>query len=338
MNKEREFIRIILNSINRERTSSQTYFCKDAEPFRIDEKDLLFTTDEFSQEDLFRDHDPEVLGWNLAAATISDIYAAGGAPLFYGHSMVVPPGWGSNFIQHFSRGIACCLSVSETQFIGGDMGFADTWHYTGIAIGEKITPLTRQGAKAGDLIYISGLIGKGNFEAALNLYSNNTLLKPLLSKHSIRFPVRKPESGVIRNFANCCIDSSDGVFRALQNLAEINEVGFTVTDLPYAADALLACRLLGKPRELLFFGESGEYELLFVVSPEKEKELLKAADKQNLRFNKLGSFTESKDYLLIRRGKSLDLKKMIFYARDYTDTKSYLSDLINALKDENYTS
>ncbi len=334
MDKERHIIRAILETLNGKGDSFQAWFGRDAEPFTIAGNDLLFTTDEFSSEDLFRDHDPEMLGWNLAAASISDIYAGGGIPLFYGHSMAISPEWKETYVQELSRGIASCLQFTGAKFIGGDLGFADRWHYTGIVIGDAKQPLNRKGAQPGDLIFITGSIGKGNFEAALSLYSDYTLLKPFLNRYAIRFPVRKDEAELIRKTAHCCIDTSDGVFRALKDLAEINGVGFIIDDLPYDKDALIACRLLGKPKELLFLGECGEYELLFTIPPERETGFVEDVSKSNLVFTKIGRITGSRDEMLLGKEKSADLRKLIFYARDYPDPKTYLEDLTNAIKDE----
>ncbi len=334
MDREREIIRIMLDAFTGGETPGQPYFSTDAERFQCAGKEFLFTTDEFSDEDLFRDHDLSVLGWNLAVATISDIYAAGGTPLFFGHSVSVPPGWTNVQVSDLSNGIVTCLKQSGVSFIGGDLGFSERWHYTGIVLGEVQQPLSRLGARAGDSIYITGTIGKGNLEAALKLYSSHPALKHLLDRFTIRFPLRKAESELIRNFAHCCIDTSDGMLRALQTIAELNRVGFVVSNLPYCPAGLFATRLLGKPNELLFMGESGEYELLFTVSPEMEPELLRETEQKKLVFHKIGHITGSPDLLLEEKGRTLDLQKFRFCARDYPDVGSYLDKLVKTLKDE----
>ena len=336
MDREREIIRIMLDTLTGGEAPGRPYFSNDAEHFRFAGKELLFTTDEFSEEDLFRDHDLSVLGWNLAVATISDIYASGGIPMFFGHSVSVPSGWTGDQIRDLSHGIASCLEQSGVTFIGGDLGFSERWHYTGIVIGEVKQPLSRLGAEAGDLIYITGNIGKGNLEAALKLYSSHPGLKHLLDRFTIRFPLRKAESELIRDIAHCCIDTSDGTLKALQTVAELNGTGFILSNLPYTPEGLMATRLLGKPKELLFMGESGEYELLFTVSPEIEAVLLDKAKQEKLVFHKIGRITGSPETLLEEKGRTLDLQKFRFSARDFPDVESYLDRLVKTLKDENH--
>jgi len=333
MDRERAIIGVILNTLKGSGDHLQPLFSTDAEAFSLAGKNLLFSTDEFSDEDLFRDHDLHSLGWNLAAATLSDVYAAGGQPLFFGHCISVPPTWDLNRVRIFSSGIASCLEASGTTFIGGDLGFSGKWHYTGIVIGEALKPLTRMGACPGDTIYMTGRIGKGNLEAALKLYSSHPALKHVVNRYSIRFPLRKDESALVRQYANCCIDTSDGVLKALQIIALLNHVGFTAGNLPYAREGLIATRLLGKPPELLFLGESGEYELLFTVGRAAEQEMLAEAAQKGMEFHRIGQITESPDMWLVKKNDRIDLRRFDFSARDFGDVESYLDKLIKTLRD-----
>lgn len=303
-------------------------FETDACTFHPGDTDLLFSTDEFSSEDNFRCHNPADLGWNLAAATISDIHAAGGIPAFYGHSVTIQHDWDDRFVQRFSEGIASCLSATGASFIGGDLGLSDHWKYTGIAIGKKLASLGRRGAQAGDAIYITGNIGAGNLEAALKLYSDKPLLKPLLNMVSIRFTPRTGEAVLVRKYANCCIDSSDGVFRALLDLSGLAGLGFRVADLPYDSHGLTACKILGMPSAILFIGECGEYELVFTVSPEREGEFLSEAADLKLSFTKLGEIKDNQEMILIRQGKLLDLRGYSLFARNFPDVREYINEVV----------
>ncbi len=307
-------------------------FETDACTFRTSEGEMLFTTDEFSTEDNFRSHHPSDLGWNLASATISDIHAAGGIPLFYGHSVTVQHDWDDNYIHKFSGGIARCLSDAGAAFIGGDLGMSEKWKYTGIAIGKKMTELNRRGAMAGDLIYMTGQIGSGNLEAALRLYSDNPVLKPLLNMVHVLFPLRNCEAILVRKYANCCIDSSDGVFRALHDLVGLSGNGFRIGNLPYHTQGLSACKILGKPEEILFLGECGEYELVFTISPEKEREMLDEARALRLKFSKLGEVTRERAMLLGNEKAIIDLAGYSVFARNFKEVKDYISEVVKFIE------
>ena len=97
MDREREIISLIHNILDTENKSE--VFESDAQPFSINQTDLLFTIDEYSPEDFFLDDEPYHLASNLVMATLSDIIAAGGVPAYFGHSMTIPPSWNKSFID-----------------------------------------------------------------------------------------------------------------------------------------------------------------------------------------------------------------------------------------------
>jgi len=329
--RERDAIRIFMKNLGHRYPDPD--FESDACTFSLGDAGFLFSTDEFSAEDNFRSHHPATLGWNMAAATMSDILAAGGIPLFYGHSVTIQYDWDSRFIGDFSNGIGRCLEAAGASFLGGDLGMADKWKYTGIAIGKKMADLSRRGAKEGDIIYMTGNVGAGNLEAALLLYSDIKLLKPLLDRVNVSFPLRMREAGLVRKYANCCIDSSDGLFRALQDLSRISRTGFRIDHVPYNPHGKTACRLLGKPEEILFLGECGEYELVFTISPDTAAAFLSEMHAQNLAFTKLGVITADDKKLLMDGAKSLDLTRYSLYARNFNDVSHYISEVIQFIKD-----
>ena len=83
---------------------------------------MLFTTDEFSDEDLFRTDNPYRLGYNLAAATISDVLAVGGTPYAYSHAVKASSSWTSEYVTQLAQGIGAVLKTCGIGSIGGDIG------------------------------------------------------------------------------------------------------------------------------------------------------------------------------------------------------------------------
>jgi thiamine-monophosphate kinase len=330
--KERNAIRIFMKNLGKEFPDPD--FETDASAFQAGGEDWLFSTDEFSAEDNFRSHNASALGWNVAAATISDILAAGGIPAFYGHTVTLQDDWDETFINAFSSSIARCLAEAGASFLGGDLGMSERWRYTGIAIGKKLANLNRRGAKEGDVIYMTGNAGSGNLEAALKLYSGITALNPLLNMVHVSFPLRLNEAALVRKYAHCCIDSSDGLFRALLDLARISEKGFRVSNIPYQRQGLMACKILGKPEEMLFLGECGEYELVFTISSESENGFLSEARAQSLVFTRLGVITGENKMILHQNKKSLDLTGYSFFARNYGDVKEYIGEVVKFIENE----
>ena len=148
MINEKEIINRILDKFPRSANQLNQRFESDAEILKNGSGHLLFTADEFSGEDLFRDNDPYVLGWNLATGTLSDILASGGDPIYYAHSLSLDQDkWDENYLDAFAVAIADVLKQTGATFIGGDTGISDNWHYTGIALGSAQNPLMRRGSR-----------------------------------------------------------------------------------------------------------------------------------------------------------------------------------------------
>ncbi len=228
-------------------------------------------------------------------------------------------------------------------------------------------PVLRRGAAVGELIYLSGRIGAGNLEAALreNFGQPNTTPQLIAdrsapvpgrsrpgtetgcgtSQHAGEdqarcargrahsdlaenaFAVRLCESALMRRYATACIDTSDGVWSALDTIANLNACGYAVADLPYLEAGRQFCARAGLPASILFFGQCGEYELLFTIKPEQEPAFLDDAQKSGLEFHRLGELTPS-GRVLRENDREVDLASLDLQARDFTGPKEYLAELL----------
>ena len=333
MLSEKKIIEILNREINKKCKSLDRNNEQDSVTFSVSTSKFLYTIDGFSYEDQFRENTPYSLGWNMVIGGVSDILASGGIPKFYGHSLIVANNWLEKFIVELSSGIADAIKITDMTFIGGDLGKSANWKYTSSVIGEAPErELNRIGAKPGDIIFMSGKIGTGNFEAALNLYQGKLKMSGLLKTIKTRFSYRFTHSQLMKKYASATIDTSDGVFNALNIITDLNNVGYSVENLQYISKATLLSKILSLPKELLFFGECGEYELLFTVNEDKVEDFFKKAKEQNLVFFQIGKITEKKKILNIGE-KEIDLSQIDFRARDFDNVKDYLEKLIRKLKE-----
>ena len=275
-------------------------FESDSEILNFASKKMLFTTDEFSGEDMFSEKDPYILGHNIAVGAISDIYASGGVPMFYAHSLTVNELFNENFLVKFYKGVSDILKTAGVGFIGGDFGRAGEWRCCTSVIGVSEMPILRSGAKAGDSIYITGKVGSGNLQAAAKIYNIDTV--------KIKFSLRKDEAELIRQHATSCIDTSDGVFNAVNTISNMSSTGFELFNIPYIKAGTMMAKLLGLPKEMLFLCECGEYELLFTSAPDVD-----------LPFYKIGRITESGKLL-----NNKDISKINISAREFKEMSGYM--------------
>lgn len=299
--KERELIEKLTELMPKTSQQKNRLFESDSEVLSFAGENMLFTTDEFSSEDMFIEKDPYILGHNIAVGAISDIYASGGVPMFYAHSLTINKLFNKKFLENFHKGVADVLKTAGAAFIGGDFGSAEEWRCCASVIGVSERPVLRSGAKPGDNIYITGKVGGGNLQAAARIYNVDAV--------KIKFKLRKDEAEIIQQFATSCMDTSDGVFNAINTISLMSGIGFELFNIPYIKTGMIAAKLLGLPKEMLFLCECGEYELLFTSSRE-------------LPFYRIGTVTE--------KGKSLnnkDISKINISAREFENMADYLNEV-----------
>jgi thiamine-monophosphate kinase len=221
---------------------------------------------------------PYFIGWMLAMVNFSDLAAVGADPLGLLLSITYSPNGNEKFITKLARGVSDACQELSTFVLGGDTNQGEDLLLSGCAVGlvPKQSALTRLGAKTNDRIYITYPAGLGNVFAFLKLSRMNFLLPGSFYK-----PIARIREGqVIRNYANCCMDSSDGVLHTVDTLMRLNDLQFTLNN---SWDRILhpmanrITRLKKIPSWLVLAGIHGEYELVFTVSPQKEKEFLFAA-------------------------------------------------------------
>ncbi|MBN1577787.1 MAG: hypothetical protein JW913_14600 [Chitinispirillaceae bacterium] len=333
---EREMIDLISHEIPSGPARLSMPWTHDAEVCAFGAGNLLFTTDEFSAEDHFPASNPRCLGWNIAAGAISDIIATGGTPLYYAHALTVDDAWDGNYLIRFCRGVREVLKRYGVTFIGGDVGRTDRFRCTASVIGKPSQRvLCRTGSAPGDRLYVTGRIGAGNYNAALDLFGGSGRRAAIVAHGAMRFLLLDKCAPVVTRYATACIDTSDGVFLAADTLADVNSSGYRIENLPYSAQGIAAARLLKLPKLLLFLGECGEYELLFSVRPGDEAAMLSEVRKRRCAAYRIGEVVAAQDERTVHDGaRRLDLTGLTLRGRDFADTRKYLEALEQWIRTE----
>jgi thiamine-monophosphate kinase len=126
-------------------------------------EDLLFTTDMLLEGVHFRHetHPPEAVGHKALARGLSDIAAMGGVPRLCLLSLAVGERADRRWISRFYSGLLRLASRTGTPLAGGDLARAERTACDIVVCGgvPHGTALRRDGARAGDSIYVSGRLG-----------------------------------------------------------------------------------------------------------------------------------------------------------------------------------
>ncbi len=208
-------------------------------------EDLLFTTDFLIEDVHFRRglFPPDAIGHKALARSLSDIAAMGGDPRFCLLSLALPNGIGSDWLEQFFRGFFKLARKYKTTLAGGDLSRASKVTCDVMVCGS--TPrgkaLRRDGAKPGDIIYVSGRLGKG--------WERYQRPEP-------RLAIGKS----LRGRATAAMDLSDGISMDLHRMCKASGVAALLESVPLMPGASLDAALHG--------GE--DYELLFTLPPRKK--------------------------------------------------------------------
>jgi thiamine-monophosphate kinase len=244
-------------------------------------EELVVTTD-FSLEDVhFRRawHPPEAVGHKCLARGLSDVAAMGGRPVAAFLSLAVPAeltrpekqkpaGW----VDRFYDGLLGLADEWQVPLAGGDLAQAPGGKDARVAADivvlgavERGRALLRSGARAGDVLYVTGTLGGAAAELR-DLQRTPARFKKVVADraaHPHFFPQPRLPIGralVRRGLATAAIDVSDGLSVDLQHLCEESGLRAEVDAalLPVAAGATLKDALHG----------GDDYELLFTADVE----------------------------------------------------------------------
>lgn len=240
--------------------------------------DLLLTTDLLGEGVHFRRAWalPADLGWKLAAVNVSDVAAMGGRPLWALFSVALPPGLDAAFAAGCDRGLKAAARRFGFTVAGGDTCASKHGVFLSLALVGAAGPrlLTRDGARAGELLLVTGHLGASTLGLAALERAGPRPLRGLLRRCARRHLRPEPRlafgAALARaGIATAAMDVSDGLSRDLARLCAASRVGAELQagGLPVLPATARAARLLGRdPTEAALHGGE-EYELLFTADP-----------------------------------------------------------------------
>lgn len=279
----------------------------------------VLSCDTFLEDVHFRakTHPPDSVGHKALARATSDLAAMGATPRYFLLTLALPNARAGSWLDAFLKGMARASRELGIAIIGGDTTKSDRVFISITVLGE-ITPgraLTRSGARPGDIIYVSGKLGRAQLglELVLMGHARDRRMRALVQPHLYPKIRIKLSSWLARHkIATSAMDLSDGLSTDLARLCAASKVGAKIhaSKVPAAVIPEVASRKL-KNRKLdhleiaLHGGE--DYELLFTIPPHQAKKLSRAPGASTL--TPIGEITRNRQILLVAPdGKTKPLK------------------------------
>jgi len=221
-------------------------------------KYLLFASDMIIEGVHFSKKDkPQDIGWKAIGVNISDIAAMGGVPRHIVISASIPGSSSLKILKGIIEGTRKICKIFNINIVGGDTNKGRNLVIDTAIIGEveKKCLVLRSGAKVGDLIFVTGALGKGRLK--------NLRIMPRIEEART----------LVKQFKiNSMIDITDGLFLDLHRLAGASNVGAFIYKslIPLHSDATSFS-------DAFFYGE--DFELLFTLSLKDAKRLMRYTGK-----------------------------------------------------------
>jgi thiamine-monophosphate kinase len=269
--------------------------------------ELVITKDMIAQGVHFRaDHAPEFVAQWLMAVNLSDLAAMGATPLGCVLGLGLPKDCPETWIAGFADALGKSIRQYDCPLLGGDTisGLAaPVLSLTAFGSVPAGMALGRAGARAGDLLVVSGTIGTQGM-AELRHRLQNRRSEP--NWHFIN-PTHEPVPQVppmprlvlgeaLRGVATACADVSDGLLADAGHLAVASglavEVNLATVPVDDGWADLEAARV-----QAVTAGD--DYELAFALPPTKKVQILTLQQQLGLKLTVIGRFVDGQGVRLL---------------------------------------
>lgn len=242
-----------------------------------------------------QDADARSIGHRALAVNLSDIAAMGATPLWATLALTLP-NVDLEWLTRFAAGFLDLADAHGVALVGGDTTRGP------LTVSVQIlghvphgTALRRSGARAGDLLAVSGTLGDAAAGLAMLKTSPPSADRRDVEELIRRFDYAEPRVQLglsARGIATAAMDLSDGLAGDLPKLAQASGLAarVSVERLPLSA----AMRAAVSAKQALDWALAGgdDYELLLAVPAARFAELKAAADRLNLMLTTIGELCD----------------------------------------------
>jgi len=199
---------------------------------------------------------PRAAGAKLLKRNLSDLAAMGGRPTAAVLSLILDAKVSATWLEQFYRGLAACARHYRVPIVGGDVAQADGMVAASLTLLGRPAGLrivTRTGARAGDWIYATGVLGGSR-----------------RSGHHHAFTPRLAEGAWLarRPAVRAMMDISDGLAKDLHALTPRGaQPALDAAAIPRRNGVGLAAAL----------GEGEDYELVFALARPTDRAIFERA-------------------------------------------------------------
>jgi len=222
------------------------------------------------------------IAYRSVSVALSDLAACGATPAWFTLALSLKK-YDPKWLSDFKKGLEDISAELKIPLIGGDTtkgNLSITVQVGGYVEAGKA--LTREGARIGDVIYVTGCIGAAS-SALDNLRGGN--LTRLDKNRYLRPKIRFEVSSKLLDIASSAIDISDGLFQDLDHICKASKVGAVICleKIP---------TFLSNSLTIDEINRGDDYEILFTSDKSNREKIKKIAKEENIPICEIGSINE----------------------------------------------
>lgn len=269
------------------------------------DEELVISTDMLLDGACFilKEAGPRIVGRKALAVNLSDMAAMAAKPIGCLLSLALPKTGNQEIAREIAGGLMDLANGFKCPLIGGD---TNSWNgplaisVTILGTVKKGHAIRRSGAQHGDWLFVTGPLGGS------------------ILGHHLHFIPRVEEALHLARLVNihAMMDISDGLARDTRTLCEASNCGAILFDssIPirpeaYLQDQIQKYGIRGTTPLEHALGDGEDYELLFAVSSEDGKNILKNQPLPGITLHKVGECTGS-GFSLLTNGSVQELPNL----------------------------
>jgi thiamine-monophosphate kinase len=277
--------------------------CDDAALLRVpNRRELVLTTDAIVEGvHFFRSDPPKSVAQKALRVNLSDLAAKGAEPIGYLMTLALPAKASTRWLKAFCTGLHADQKRYDISLLGGDTTRIDgrlTIAITAIGSVPRGKMTLREGAKPGDVVFVSGTIGDAG--GGLELLKKGTRGPQFLVE---RFRVPRPRLSLglaLHGLAGASTDVSDGLLADLGHIAKVSHVRVAVRAGQVPLSPALRARWGSGERAVVRAATAGDdYEIAFTCRPTDARKVKRVALRAKTRVTEIGTVERGRGVVLL---------------------------------------
>jgi thiamine-monophosphate kinase len=259
---------------------------------------------------------PRAIGHRALAVNLSDLAAMGAQPRLFLLSMMLPPTLAMADFDDLVSGLLELAAHHRIVLAGGNIARSPGPLMLDVTAFGSVRPrrvMTRNGARPGDFVFVSGTVGDGRAGLQMcRMSSDQRGMDSASVRSRYVWPEARVRLGLLlgrQQAATACMDLSDGLADGLHRLAESSQVGVEIDAEALPIDPHTRAWFAAHGEDPIVQAVAGgdDFELLFTVSPRRQGRL-RAVTRgvKSPVLTRIGTVTRETDVVL-RRGTRREL-------------------------------